>query len=278
MKKLLNQLIQLQELYFALEEHRLSLKNGLSSELEKDIEILSSKLPPDKAELFQKLQGRGGPAIVPAVDGTCYGCGIDLPTYMTPELLRFENIYQCPSCARYLYPYTEEKLAIRPGGGIRQLPRLGIDKFSSESLMLPSTSSQDAEGIIRELSQAVADELNFPQPELLINKAMEREGLLSTALEQGLAFPHVRGFDGGSLTLAVGLNKKGIKFGGPSNRLTRIFFFAVIPLASSAFYLKLLAGLAEAFREKEQRDELLECEDPKTLWKTLKKATRKYIA
>jgi len=246
--------------------------------LEHDIATLISKLPDDKAELFLKLHSRSAPAIAPAVDGTCYGCGIDLPTYMNPEILRCEDIYQCPSCARFLYPYSGEKLGLKPGRLGKQLPRLGIDKFSSERLMLPHLEGNDPESILAELSRTVAEELDFPHPDRLLERALEREGIISTALAHGLAFPHVRGFDGGSLSLAVGVRKKGIKFGAPSNRLTRIFFFAVIPLASSAFYLKLLAGLAESFREKDARDELLRCEEPKDLWKALKKATRKYIA
>ena len=50
--------------------------------------------------------------------------------------------------------------------------------------------------------------------------------------------------EGGGLTLAMGLSSKGIKFGGPARSLTRIVFLIVIPSAASAFYLKLLAGLA----------------------------------
>ncbi len=277
MRKILNQLIQLQELHFALDEHRLSLKNGRTEDLETDISALIQKLPSETAALFGKLQRRDPPAVAPVIEGTCYGCGIDLPISLTSEILHFDTIYQCPSCARFLYPYSGEKIGLEPGFLSKQLPRLGIDKYSSERLMIPDLSGEDPEAVIAELAAAVAEEVGFPNPDLLAGKALEREAIIATALDHGLAFPHVRGFDGGCLTLAVGLKKKGIKFGAPAGRLTRVFFFAVIPLASSAFYLKLLAGLAEAFREKERRDELMDCPDAKTLWKTLKKNTRKFI-
>ncbi|HPJ72956.1 MAG TPA: PTS sugar transporter subunit IIA, partial [bacterium] len=193
------------------------------------------------------------------------------------EIMHYDDIYQCPSCSRFLYPYSGEKLDFSQAQAHSQLPRLGIDKFSSERLMMPALTSSSGREVIHEMAQQIADELFFPHPELLTEKALEREVIMSTAVEHGLAFPHVRGVDGSSLTLAVGLKNSGIKFGAPRGRLTRIFFFAVIPVAASAFYLKLLAGLVETFREKTARDALLECGDQKSLWKAMKRFTRKHL-
>jgi mannitol/fructose-specific phosphotransferase system IIA component (Ntr-type) len=92
-----------------------------------------------------------------------------------------------------------------------------------------------------------------------------------------MAFPHVRGVEGGGLTMVVGIHKKGVKFGGPGRTLTRIFFFMVIPTATSAFYLKLLSGLARIFREKEPRELLLNAATETDLWKALIKTTKKTI-
>jgi mannitol/fructose-specific phosphotransferase system IIA component (Ntr-type) len=74
--------------------------------------------------------------------------------------------------------------------------------------------------------------------------------------------------------MALGLRKKGLKFGGPSRTLTRIIFFMVIPTAASAFYLKLLSGLTQTFRKPEAREKLLETDDPEKLWKTLIRLTK----
>ncbi len=93
-----------------------------------------------------------------------------------------------------------------------------------------------------------------------------------------MAFPHVRGVEGGALTLALGLSKKGIKFGGPGRKLTRIVFFMVIPTAASAFYLKLLSGLTQTFRQTEARNKLFEANTPEKLWKTLLKLTKNTVS
>ena len=96
--------------------------------------------------------------------------------------------------------------------------------------------------------------------------ALNRESMASTAVDHALAFPHVRGVEGGGLTLTLGIHKKGIKFDPSSRKLTRIFFFMVIPTAASAFYLKLLAGLTQAFRKEENRERLLEAKTEEDLW------------
>jgi len=277
MKEIHNRLIQLQELYFAREEQRVLDEGKNLAALEKSINSLLKKLPPDTADFFQELQERTPPAIAPVVNETCYGCGINLPTSLCAELQRGEQVIHCPNCARYLYPYRGERLDIHDESIRKSLPRLGIERFSSERLMIPRLRAGSPEEVIGELARRLTDQLYFSDPKLLIEKALEREAIVSTAVEHSLAFPHVRGVDTGSLTFALGLSKKGLKFGAPKNRLSRIFFFIVIPIAASAFYLTLLAGLIESLSGAEPRKKLLACSDPEELWKTLKKLTKAHI-
>jgi mannitol/fructose-specific phosphotransferase system IIA component (Ntr-type) len=84
--------------------------------------------------------------------------------------------------------------------------------------------------------------------------------------------------EGGGLTLALGLSAKGVRFDDQSKALTRIVFFMVIPTAASAFYMKLLAGLAETCTDPEARRLLLAAETQDALWKVLVKVTRKQVA
>ena len=72
---------------------------------------------------------------------------------------------------------------------------------------------------------------------------------------------------------ALGVKKQGLHF-DPGRTLTRIVFFVVIPTAASAFYLRLLSGLTQAFRDKERRDKLMAAKTPDELWKVLLRLTR----
>ena len=104
----------------------------------------------------------------------------------------------------------------------------------------------------------------------LVAAAMDREAVLSTAMED-VAFPHVRGVEGGGLTLAMGVSKEGVDWAGETVHLV---FLSAIPVAVSAFYLRLMAGLAQAFSKKDVRTAAIASKDAATLWKTLVKATR----
>jgi mannitol/fructose-specific phosphotransferase system IIA component (Ntr-type) len=277
MKELYNRLVQLQELYFARDEHTVSGNGNNLKLLEKSISSLLKKLPDDTAEFFQELQEQTPPAISPVVRETCYGCGIDLPVSLCADLLHLDKLYHCPNCARYLYPYRGEKLTINDDLLRSRLPRMGIDRFSSKKLMIPNLQSDTKVGVITELGSLIANEFYHEDPRILIENALEREAITSTAIEHGLAFPHVRGIDAGSLTVALGLKKKGLKCGAPKARLTKIFFFIVIPISSSAFYLTLLAGLIESLKTAEKRNTLLACKTPDEVWDTLKKLTKSHI-
>ncbi len=277
MKEFQNRLIQLQELYCAREEQLVLGEGKNLSGLEKAIDFLLKKLPPETADFFQELQGRTPPAIAPVVNETCGGCGIDLPTSISADLQRGEEAIHCPNCARYLYPYQGKRLKIHGDSIHKSLPRLGIERFSSDGLMIPQLQARTPEGVIEELARRMTDQLYFSDPKVLIGNALEREAIASTAIEHSLAFPHVRGIDTGSLTFALGLSRKGIRFGAPKNQLSRIFFFIIIPIAASAFYLTLLAGLIESLNSAEARKQLLDCSEPEETWKTLKKLTKPHI-
>lgn len=277
MQELLNRLIQLQELYFARDEHTVSGDVKNLEQLEAAISALLKELPSETAEFFQELQNHEPPAIAPVVDETCYGCEIDLPTSLCAELLHMDQLYHCPNCARYLYPYRGERLNLRDDFLRRNLPHLGIERFSSEKLMIPNLLADDKESAITQLAKLMADQLYFDDPQVLIDHALKREVICSTAIEHSLAFPHVRGLDTGALTVALGLKKKGIKFGAPKKQLTKIIFFIVIPIAASAFYLNLLAGLIESLSGTENRKKLLRCSTSKAVWKILKKLTKTHI-
>ena len=150
--------------------------------------------------------------------------------------------------------------------------KTGISRFSAETLMV-ELKAERPEVAVRELADAMAANKFVSNPAALVAAAMERESVLSTAMGEGLAFPHVRGVEGGGLTLALGVSRKGIPWDA-SGEVVHLVFFSVIPVAVSAFYLRLMAGLTEALSKQDNRDTLLAAATPADLWKAFMKATR----
>lgn len=275
--KLINQLIQLQELVVANLQKRASMPQARLEELEKSIASLGSDLPQQIKSHFNRLLQKHPEAIVPVSSGICAGCGMGLAKSLVNSVHKAEQMHRCPNCARFLY-YPEQLIEReRTSRVYGEARKVGIGRFTSPELMMVDLKGTTAEEVLAEMCGRMAQEGFVTDGEHLLDLALQREAIISTAVDNGIAFPHVRGVEGGGLAMLVGIHKKGVKFGGPGRTLTRIFFFMVIPTATSAFYMKLIAGLARTFRDKEASEALLVVDTDENLWKALIKATKKMI-
>jgi len=272
-----NHLLQLQELTLVREEQQVAGGSGHFAQLEEAIGTMRAQLPGTVEVMFGKLAAKDHNVIVPVVDGLCAACRMQLPISMVQQVRMAKELHACPNCARYLYMPASAARNTRRRPGRFEVQKPGIARFSAETLMMPALQGRDCESVIREMALRLAAEGFVDNGAALGESALSREALFSTAVDHGLAFPHVRGVEGGALTLAVGMSPKGIHFDGAKGALSRIFFFMVIPTAASSFYLKLLAGLTETFMADEARQVLLDCKDAAAMWKALVKLTRKTI-
>jgi mannitol/fructose-specific phosphotransferase system IIA component (Ntr-type) len=199
-----------------------------------------------------------------------------LPISMVQAVRMLRQIHSCPNCARLLYcPETGAKRVAKRESRLAP-PKVGISRFSSEELMIPKLEAKDFAGAIGELAKAMESAEFVEKADMLVEPALRREAIISTVVDHGLAFPHVRGVEGGGLALALGVSREGVK-APDGNATAKIIFFLVIPTAASAFYLKLLAGLTETFRKEEARKAILSEKDRDGLWKQLMKQTRSTI-
>jgi mannitol/fructose-specific phosphotransferase system IIA component (Ntr-type) len=278
MKSVLNQLIQLQELNFAKEEQKASGARMPLAQLEKAIANIRAQLPEAVAERYDRLQKRYPLAVVPLAHGSCSRCGLAVPPAVVNAAKSGVDLQNCPHCGRFLY--LPDTIARQPKKR-RDLERpaeAGIARFSAPSLMLPKLAASTREQVVGEMAKVLGDAGFVEDAVTVAELALRREAIVSTAVGHGLAFPHVRDVEGGGLTLALGLKEKGIDFGAPDDHLSKIFFFIVIPMPATAFYLRLLAGLVRTFESGDARKALLDCEKPEQMWKTLTKLTRETIS
>ncbi len=277
MKQVINQLIQLQNLNFSLEEHKALTAKTHLKDLEKSIKTLSKDLPPNIIKLFNNLLAHYSTAVVPMADGICTGCGMSVPTILEYDIQVGNKMIQCTRCTRILYYRETLPRQLKKISRVSSAPNAGIARFSSSRLMIPELEAETRDDALEEMINKMEAEGFVEKPKNLLRAALNRESIVPTAVEHALAFPHVRGVEGGGLILAAGLKRKGLKFGAPNNRLTKIVFFIIIPLATSAFYLQLIAGMMETFRETKARTRLLNCKTPDKMWDALSKLTKKTI-
>ena len=273
--RLINHMLQLQDFIFARDQQQLSMPGSRLAQLDASIASLLKDLPEEVRGHFEKMWKKAGLAIVPISKGNCSACGMMIPVSQVHAVHAADALYTCPSCARYLYfpespprrVAAEKKLRSEP-------PHVGIARFSSTALMMPRLKAAGRDDALEKICTQMEKQKFVDDGKKLFEESVRREVIASTAVDQGLAFPHVRGVEGGGLTLALATIPKGVKFDEDAKTNTKIIFFISIPTAASAFYLKLLSGLTKTFRDENARDALLKCETADELWKALSKATR----
>lgn len=275
MRSTINHLIQLQELILIRDEQR-SIR-GLAADMSAinaSIDGMTETLEPEVKMNFMRLYKKDHIVLAPMNDGSCSMCGMHVAISQIQAVKLCRTLIPCPSCARTLYDPSGAKWVAERKSRASSERKVGIARFSSPDLMLPNLQGTNPTEIIAELTQNLQRAQFVDHAEKLADAAMARENILGTGIGHGMAFPHVRGIEGGGLSLAFGVSKKGVVFGGISEEPAHFIFFSTIPTAVSAFYLRLLAGLSESFVKEPNRKLALEAKTPEELWKVLTKATR----
>lgn len=271
MKSQINNLRQLQELVLTRDEHHQTGDGSHIDKLSDAIDAIERKLDPQVDALYQRLYKKSHIVMAAMSNGCCSVCGMQVPIAQSQQVRLAQHLVTCSSCGRILFAADADaavNVAEKPG---RDDQRTGISRFSAEELVtldLDGCGKVDAISILANLMEAHHFIANADS---LVTAAVERESVLSTAVGNGLAFPHVRGVEGGGLTMAIGVSKKGIDWEGEK---VHVVFLSAIPVAVSAFYLRLMSGIVQAFSKKGGLDTLIAAKDSAALWKALVKATR----
>jgi PTS system fructose-specific IIA component/PTS system nitrogen regulatory IIA component len=271
MKSQINILRQLQELVLTRDEHHQTGDGSHLDSLNDSIDALHRKLEPQVMGLYDRLYKKSHIVISAMSNNCCAVCGMQVPIAQGQQVRIAQHLVTCSSCGRILFASDGDAPRNVAEAPDRDNPKTGISRFSAEELMLVDLQADTREGAIVALAKAMEDNKFIANADNLVSQALERESILSTAIGDGVAFPHVRGVEGGGLTLAMGISKNGIDWDGEK---VNIVCLSAIPVAVSAFYLRLMSGLTQAFSKEPNRNALLTATDRASLWKALQKATR----
>ena len=271
MKSQINTLRQLQELVLTRDEHNQTGDGSHLDALNDAIAALQQKLTPQVAGLYDRLYKKNHIVISAMTNNCCAVCGMQVPISLIQQVHLCQHLVTCSSCGRILFAADEDSVKNTAEAPDRDNPKTGISRFSAVELMIPDLDATTREGAIARLAEAMEQHGFISSADNLTAAALERESVLSTAIEGGIAFPHVRGVEGGGLTLAMGVSKKGIDWDGEK---VSIVFLSAIPVAVSAFYLRLMAGLTQSFSKDAARKAVIGLKDSASLWKALQKFTR----
>lgn len=91
------------------------------------------------------------------------------------------------------------------------------------------------------------------------NAVFEREAIMSTGIGEGIAIPHVRIPEVSEATVGVGVAPEGIDFDTLDNKPVHVLVLFATPANSDKEYLRLLAQVMLALRNKDLFQRLTAC-------------------
>lgn len=73
------------------------------AQLQSRIDELAGDLPAPLRSRLDRFARSSGRAVVPVINGTCYGCFTAVPTARINEIVRNDRVNHCDHCGRFLY-------------------------------------------------------------------------------------------------------------------------------------------------------------------------------
>jgi len=143
--------------------------------------------------------------------------------------------------------------------------------FTSPGLIIPHLRGEQATSVIQELSLAMQREGRVPDLLPFYHAALNREFLVSTEMESGMAFPHARLPGLKEVSFAFGRSDEPLMWGARGSRAVRSVFLLAVPATESTQYLLLISGLARLSRQSELMKELQTAKDTFEILGVLKK-------
>ena len=132
--------------------------------------------------------------------------------------------------------------------------------------ILPELKSNDKDGVIRELAEAVTRSESAIPADSLTEVLAEREKLGSTGIGSGVAIPHGKLPNLDRIVAAFGRSRPGIDFDSQDGEPAHLFFVLVAPENTAGLHLKALAKLSRLLKDSHFRQKLLDVSDAQAIY------------
>jgi mannitol/fructose-specific phosphotransferase system IIA component (Ntr-type) len=146
-----------------------------------------------------------------------------------------------------------------------------VDFLSPEAIITALGGTSKSE-VLAEMATLIASQPNVSSAidaEGLRRALEAREQLGSTALADGIAFPHGKLDNLECLVGALGHSPAGLAFDSLDGKPTHLVFVLVTPASSPSMHLEALSRLSRLFRDAGFRQRLSQAADGATMYRTI---------
>lgn len=145
-----------------------------------------------------------------------------------------------------------------------------ISECLGKNSVFPRLVSTTKPDVLRELSEKVAEALPRLNVQRLNQILVEREGLCSTAIDSGVAIPHVKLLDIPDITMAFARSGTGVDFDSIDGEKTHLFAILITPEnCPTETRITLLARISRVLRQNDVRSRLVASENASDIYSLL---------
>lgn len=143
-------------------------------------------------------------------------------------------------------------------------------------MLVPALRATDKRGILEELAGHIAGRNPKIERAQLTRILVDREGLASTAIGEGVAIPHGKLGTVNEIVACLGRAPAGVDFDSMDKQPTYLFFVLVAPESSTGAHLKALARISRVFKDAAFRRRLREAPDAEAMYQVIADEDAKY--
>ncbi len=123
--------------------------------------------------------------------------------------------------------------------------------------------------VLAEMAELLARDLRHTSKQAMLDIFLEREGLGSTAIGQGIAIPHGRLAELSHPIAALGRSSGGIAFQSLDEKPVHLVIALLSPPGANELHLKALSAISRLLRRESLRDRLCSLSEPEPLFHAL---------
>jgi len=147
-----------------------------------------------------------------------------------------------------------------------------ISKFLDESLITVSVEQKEKPVIIGELLDLAFRSGKISDRDAALKALLDREKLMSTGMENGIAVPHAKTAAVKDIVMAFGISPGGIDFHSADGKPSQLFFLLLAPENAAGPNVQVLAQIARLTNLESFRKELIGARSPAAALEIIRKA------
>ncbi|MBN2104019.1 PTS sugar transporter subunit IIA [bacterium] len=149
-----------------------------------------------------------------------------------------------------------------------------ISDFLNESLITVSLSHTDKTAIIEDLLDLVVKSGKITNRADALKAVLDREALMSTGLEKGIAIPHAKSAVAKEICMSLGISKEGVDFDSADEQPSKLIFFLLAPEAAAGQNVQVLAQIARLTSDPLFCETLESAQSPEEAYEIIRKSER----